>query len=920
MTMNLEYSVQKGASSLPYSVLREYDDFGLEAVDIVAPPRRFWSDLDSTNFCVEVGVQANLVQPIASPASLLNSLPAGDNWLSHSRRSVGRLHAHFLICEDPQRRMDAREVETLSHQVSLVRHVLSNDSLRRVLIADEVGLGKTVEAGLIIRELLEQRSDLRILYLAPARLVNNVMAEFQRLRLPFRRWSAQGADARLTDNMVIASIHRAVHKAHFDSIISSKPWDVVIVDECHHLSAWDQDGGKAGQAYKLVESLLERQANGDRVILMSGTPHQGHEVRFRNLLNLLCARGEDARMLTGRVIYRTKDDIKDWEGNPIFPNRQVNEPVIVNLGYQHRAWMDAIHDFYRPARESSMGEARRRAAGWRCAQAMQWAASSPQAGLGYLTRQAIRANWPASDPTLRAALSALRPYRLGSPDEAIDALYGRIAAEIGRQDAEDDVDDIENYAPGDIRDLVSASGLRALISQGIELVQNAGDEKWKIVWDKLLASVGQEKVVLFAQPIETVSALSRFLQQLTGRRPAIIIGGQNDAEREAQVAAFRRADGPQFLVSSRAGGEGINLQVSRRLVHIDVPWNPMDMEQRVGRVHRFGSKETVIVDTVVVENSREADAFRIARDKLKLITQTLVEPERFEAVFSRVMCLVSQDELQELMLHNSAAPLSDSEQDRLAAMIQNGFHSWKEFHDRFGDQQRTMQKQDPGSLRWADVKDFFKQHGSTTHASGYSAARFRKNGTTFNRMETEASVCRFPNGKAFVFDDYSEALVYGPDGDPTPSFGLNRTEATEVLRRLAFPEQSAGAAQLRWPDNTPIPQHVTGSSFGALVFLKQTLKREASGYWTEIAVRLHTYVVTPSECREAIGEEKPVLIRGILDSGIRREHDGDRYGFVGLMLRHERLLRDTLRQPSTKEFESKVRHAVTPLFAAIISS
>lgn len=109
--------------------------------------------------------------------------------------------------------MDAREVETLSHQVSLVWHVLQNDSLRRVMIADEVGLGKTVEAGLIIRALLDQRSELRILYLAPARLVNNVLTEFDRLRLPFRRWSAQGADARLTDNMVVASIHRAISTA-----------------------------------------------------------------------------------------------------------------------------------------------------------------------------------------------------------------------------------------------------------------------------------------------------------------------------------------------------------------------------------------------------------------------------------------------------------------------------------------------------------------------------------------------------------------------------------------------------------------------------------------------------------------------------------------------------------------------------------
>jgi len=130
-------------------------------------------------------------------------LPAGENWPSHSRRSLARLHAYFLITEDPQRRLDAREVDTLAHQVSLVRHILQDENMRRVLIADEVGLGKTVEAGLLLREILEQRPEARILYLAPARLVSNVRTEFDRLKLPFRQWSAQDADGRLTDPKII---------------------------------------------------------------------------------------------------------------------------------------------------------------------------------------------------------------------------------------------------------------------------------------------------------------------------------------------------------------------------------------------------------------------------------------------------------------------------------------------------------------------------------------------------------------------------------------------------------------------------------------------------------------------------------------------------------------------------------------------
>src|SRR5205814_9638269 len=117
-------------------------------------------------------------------------------------------------------------------------------------------------------------------------------------------------------------------------------------------------------------------------------------------------------------------------------------------------------------------------------------------------------------------------------------------------------------------------------------------------------------------------------------------GNQTDLEREAEINTFMREDGPQYLVSSRAGGEGLNLQVARRLVHVDVPWNPMDLEQRVGRVHRFGSRRTIIVDTVVVRDSREAHAYRVARQRLEVIARTLVSPERFDALFTRVMGFV----------------------------------------------------------------------------------------------------------------------------------------------------------------------------------------------------------------------------------------------------------------------------------------
>src|SRR5258706_6640796 len=132
---------KKANGSIPYSVLREYEEWGLRSVDIVGPPRRFWGDKEQNQILVEEGMDLRRLDSIPSPTQILSTLPVDDNWQSMSRRSVARLHAYFLALEDPQRRLDIREVETLAHQVSLVRHIQENEKLNHVLIADEVGLG-----------------------------------------------------------------------------------------------------------------------------------------------------------------------------------------------------------------------------------------------------------------------------------------------------------------------------------------------------------------------------------------------------------------------------------------------------------------------------------------------------------------------------------------------------------------------------------------------------------------------------------------------------------------------------------------------------------------------------------------------------------------------------------------------------------
>ena len=917
--MTLDLIFERDDAPYPSSLLHEREEWGLRTLDLVNPPRRFWADQNLLIPAVEDGIDANRVRQRPTPAQLLTALPADDNWPAQSRRSIARLQAHFLICEDPQRRMDSREVETLAHQVSLVRHILEADHLRKVLIADEVGLGKTVEVGLIVNELIEKQPGLRVLYLAPARLVPNVRREFDRMGLTFRQWTASDGDARLTDHRILASIHRAVHGANFERVAETAPWDVLIVDECHHLSAWDPGAGDPREAYKLVRELIRRQGPEGRVIFLSGTPHQGNITRFENLLALLSDNPDEPESLSGRVIYRIKDDIRDWNDKRLFPPRRVNEPTVIDLGPEYRAWIDHIHAFYKPPKDAgNASQARQRAAGWRCAQALQWAASSPHAGLGYLVRQAVRAGWDLKNSTLKDAIVALRPYRLGAPDEPVDQVFARIVRDVMRQRQEHDVEDIED-AEDERTSRTLVAGLEMLLVEGMAILRKSGDEKLQLIKKMLLDTAGDEKVVLFAQPIETVVAIARFLEKTTGHKPALIIGGQDDAERQRQVDAFRRPDGPQFLVSSRAGGEGINLQVARRLIHVDVPWNPMDMEQRVGRVHRFGSRRTIIVDTVVVKDSREADAYRIARQKLSVIASTMVEAERFEAMFGRVMCLVPPEELQAVLIRGSQAPFDREDQDQISAMVQRGFKAWKEFHDRFGSQQKEIRQQDPGLAAWEDIARFVQDHSKATVATGFKSHRFVADGEDGDCVEEDANVLTLEDGNSYVCGDVTGAFVCGPDGIVVRQLGLNLKPVAEVLRKLAFPHVPTGAGHLRWNAKFTPPSQAGDKMFGVLVFMRQTVRTDTISGWIEQASTLHCYVVQDGRTATPVsGTDKANLLRGLFAATVRMKPDEAAEELGRGMATLELDVANQLRRPSERELRLGVRHAVTPLLAALI--
>lgn len=903
-----------GYSDHPRVVINRSEFLGPISVDLVGPPRRLYSDGASAPPLLEQYVDEARVTQFNPPAYLL-TMDTDRPWLSRSTDALALLRAAYLLGEDPQSRLTSRKAATLAHQVSLVRHVLTMSHLSRVLIADEVGLGKTIEAGLIIQGLLEQQPGLRVLYLAPARLVRNVAKEFrEKLGLSFRTWAAdRSSTADLTsDQFVIASIHRAVNPIHRESFAGQQQWDVLVVDEAHHLTAVGTQGQKFNRHYQLVRDLVGTLPEQGRLLLLTGTPHQGNRLRFENLTRLLETEGGMSALQ--KVIFRTKEDVKDWAGRPLFPARQVNSPRIVSLGPDYREWYEEIGRLYDTSRSS---QATQRASAWAKGQALQWAASSVQAGLGFLVRMAIRRlGWGLENPVFRGALAALRPYRFGPPDEDLATLLVRIQKEVTRQQSDADIEDLED----DVEDRWSPNGnvLEALLSDGVKLLQaGVGTQKWELLLE-FLAGADNEKVVVFAQPVETVAALTEFLERRMGERPAVIIGGQADDIREEEIQAFWKTQGPRVLVSSRAGGEGINLQVARRLIHLDVPWNPMEMEQRVGRVHRFGSRRTVIVDTIVIEGTREVDAYRIAREKLRVACGDLAnDPQRFESLFARVMSLVPPDEFEGTVCGPGGALPLDS--DRLGRLVEQGLVQWRQFHDEFAGQQRAIQEAAPGSANFDDLADFAIDVLDAKEVEGFTIPSFGLGDEADEGVSATPVRALRIGSQTFICADTHGLTATDGAGVSASILGINTPIVADALRSAWYSLGRSGAAWLRAPDNHVARElkKVTGDYARVVVsaYLKQLI-RVAGGSTVEEGTSFHVFIQSP-DCSDVVSlppESNGQMVR-LLCSCVRQKNP--QLPSVGVSTIDEWPQR-SLRELTRDEFTAGVRKAVWPVFSAVV--
>jgi len=603
---------------------------------------------------------------------------------------------------------ETSRIDPLPHQrLAVYRHMLLQPRLR-FLLADDPGAGKTIMAGLYIRESLSRRTIRRILIVPPAGLVGNWQRELAGLfGLHFR--ILRGSSARNGNpfkgegsEAVIVSIDTLGGARMWGRLAEPdvEPYDLVIFDEAHKLSVSQEPDGtvRATDRYNVAAALAgvgdlpEQWMLGwsvPNLLLLTATPHMGKPYPYYCLWRLLDPEifsteaafnqfPRDARR--NYYIRRVKEEMVDFTGKAIYPRRicdthsfELTSGAIgeQTLYEQMTAYIDLHY-----GRASVLN---RSAARFAMTVFQRRLASSTLAVLCSLKKRLAKLDSLIAD--IRSGDFDEKELIARSQKDAAKA-RDRLAEQAADEEESDEVDTAEPheieedralgaFVATNLAELNEERGQVADLVVLAEAVYAKGEESKFEMMYRLLASpeFAAEKVIIYTEHRDTLEFLVRKLEALghTGQI-AYIHGGLNFEERDAQVELFRQPHGEnkpgaRFFVGTDAAAEGINLQFCWVLVNYDVPWNPARLEQRMGRIHRYGQKkDPVSIVNLVAGATREGRVVATLLRKLEEIRKELGSDKVFD-VIGRIF------EGMSLLDYVQKAVLSDAEADRQALAL-----------------------------------------------------------------------------------------------------------------------------------------------------------------------------------------------------------------------------------------------------------
>src|SRR6266436_1199845 len=592
----------------------------------------------------------------------------GDGALFRLVSEAQRIRLAHLF--DPVLAVHTSIVDPLPHQITAVYESMLPRQPLRFLLADDPGAGKTIMAGLFIKELIARGDLQRCLVVCPGMLAEQWQDELhRRFHLPFEILTNDKLEAARTGNwflendLIIARLDKLSRDEDVQQKLSAPDcrFDLVVCDEAHKMSATFFGGEvKYTKRYRLGQLLsgLTR-----HLLLMTATPHNGKEADFQLFLALLDGDRFEGRFrdgvhqvevsdLMGRMV---KENLRKFDGTPLFPER-IAHTVPYRLSNAEAQLYKAVTDYVREEfnrAEALQNDKRAGTVGFALTILQRRLASSPSAIFHSLRRRRERLQKQLRELELLrrggAAIALLPSSTVLDPEDLEDL---EEAPENEVEEAEQKILD-QATAASTIQELqAEIQTLERLEKLAAKVAKSGVDTKWRELANllstiftpaglanRVAESPGpygsgdipapkpspNQKLVIFTEHRDTLSYLQTQIATLMGRPEAIVMmhGGMGREERRTAQESFLHDPNTLILLATDAAGEGINLQRAHLMVNYDLPWNPNRIEQRFGRIHRIGQTEVCHLYNLVAIETREGDVYRTLLEKIELARAAL---------------------------------------------------------------------------------------------------------------------------------------------------------------------------------------------------------------------------------------------------------------------------------------------------------
>jgi superfamily II DNA or RNA helicase len=545
---------------------------------------------------------------------------------------------------DPMMAVHTSNVDPLPHQISAVYESMLPRQPLRFVLADDPGAGKTIMAGLFIRELIMRADAKRILIVSPGSLTEQWQDELlEKFGLTFEILSREKQEQCPSgnyfeeQNQLIARLDQLSRNEDFQEKLKHTDWDLIVVDEAHKMSA-HYFGSKINETGrfklgKLLGSITRH------FLLMTATPHNGKEEDFQLFMSLLDGdrfygkfrEGVHKVDISDMMRRMVKEDLLKFDGTPLFPERRAYT-ANYELSAEEAALYSEVTVYVRNEmnRADNLDGKRKGTVGFALTQLQRRLASSPEAIYQSIKRRRKRLENRLEEEKLvqrgHKIAETLGKYNVKDVPNNVDEAED----EMMSGEYEDWVDDVVDQATAaqTIEELhAEIIILKDLESKACNVVQSGNDKKWEelssLLQDtpEMYTSTGsRRKLILFTEHRDTLHYLLDRISGLLGRPEAVVTihGGTNRDQRRKNQEEFRNNPDVIILIATDAAGEGVNLQNANLMINYDLPWNPNRLEQRFGRIHRIGQTEVCHLWNVVAKETREGAVFQKLLEKLEI--------------------------------------------------------------------------------------------------------------------------------------------------------------------------------------------------------------------------------------------------------------------------------------------------------------